>query len=149
VVAVDIQALQPTAPGVMRAGRKFPLRRPVRSLSYSVSQKMPTRIDIKEVTERIEKAMAAKIRAVVKEKHWVTHYGANDIHPKHLVYWICVQSDVEKKRLESDEGLYRSLRILLDEYQYPIEGRDAVHIGFESQETVDRESGGNWWHHWK
>jgi hypothetical protein len=110
---------------------------------------MMSRIDIEEVTKQIEKAIEAKIAAVVKEKHWVTHYGANYIHPKHLVYWICVQSDVEKKRLESDKELYRSLRSLLDEYQYPVEGRDGVYIGFESQETVDRESGGDWWHHWK
>lgn len=105
--------------------------------------------NIKVVTERIEKAMDAMIADVAKEKHSVTHYGANDIHPKHLVYWICVQSDTEKKRLQDDLALYRKLRSLLTEHQYPLEGRNEVHIGFESQETVDRESGGNWWHHWK
>ncbi|HVU15604.1 MAG TPA: hypothetical protein VHD32_01670 [Candidatus Didemnitutus sp.] len=105
--------------------------------------------DIKTVTERIEKAMDAMIAGVSQEKHWVTHYGANDIHPKHLVYWICVQTDAEKKRLEEDPDLYRKLRTLLTDYQYPLAGRNEVHIGFESQETVDRESGGNWWHHWK
>lgn len=104
---------------------------------------------IEVVTERIEKAIPTKIAAATNEKYWVTHYGANDIHPKHLVYWICVKSDAEKRRLEADQELYRSLRGLLEEYQYPAEGRDGVHIGFESQETVDRESGGNWWHHWK
>jgi hypothetical protein len=104
---------------------------------------------IQEVTLRIEEAMKTLAAAEVKEKFWVMHYGANDIHPKHLVYWICVQSDAEKKRLEEDVGLNRRLRSLLTEYQYPISGRDEVHIGFESQETVDRESRGNWWHHWK
>jgi hypothetical protein len=105
--------------------------------------------DIKEVTERIEKAIEAVIADVAKEKHWVTHYGANNIHPQHLVYWICVQSDAEKKRLEDNSELYRKLRSLLTEHHYPLAGREQVHIGFESQETVDRESGGNWYHHWK
>ncbi len=104
---------------------------------------------IKEVTERIEKAIGSMIAGVAKEKHWVTHFGSNDIHPKHLVYWICVLSDAEKKRLEGDAELRGKLRALLTEHQYPAEGRDGVYIGFESQETVDRESGGNWWHHWK
>ncbi len=97
----------------------------------------------------MKNAIAAQIAIVTKEKHWVTHYGANDIHPKHLVYWICVQSDAEKKRLQDDSDLYRKLRSLLADYDYPLVGRNGVHIGFESQETVDREAGGNWWHHWK
>ena len=105
--------------------------------------------DISEVAKRIEDALSAVIKKVAKEKHWITHYGANHIHPKHLVYWICVQSDTEKKRLEADLDLNRSLRNILTEYDYPVEGRDLVYIGFEPQETVDRESDGNWWHHWK
>lgn len=105
--------------------------------------------DIKAVTERIEQAMDALIAGITREKHWVTHYGANDIHPKHLVYWICVRSDAEKKRLAADVALMAKLRALLTEHQYPVEGRNEVFIGFESQETVDRDSGGNWWYHWK
>lgn len=108
-----------------------------------------TNENLKEVTDLIEKAIAATIREATREKHWVTHYGANDTHPKNLVYWICVQSDAEKKRLADDRDLHRRLRALLVEYEYPPEGQAGVHIGFESQETVDRESAGNWWHHWK
>ncbi len=102
---------------------------------------------IQRVTRRIEEAMKALLGGRVREKFAVVHYGANDIHPRHLVYWICVQSDAEKERLEADASLLRELRALLDEYAYPAEGRDQVHIGFESQQTVDRESGGNWRHH--
>lgn len=104
---------------------------------------------IEALTLRIEKAIESLTASETKEKFWVTHYGANDIHPKHLVYWICVQSDAEKERLQTDSDLYRRLRRLLVEHDYPISGRSEVHIGFESQETVDRESGGNWYHHWK
>lgn len=105
--------------------------------------------NIKEVTERIELAIKNMVERYVHEKFWVTHYGANDIHPRHLVYWICVESDEEKKRLVDEKDLGKQLRALLVEHGYPIPGRHEVHIGFESKQTVDRESGGNWWHHWK
>ena len=104
---------------------------------------------IAKVTKAIEKALVKLAAGEVCEKHWVTHYGANDIHPRHLVYWICVQTDQEKQRLEENQSFRVRLRSVLDEYEYPIEGRAHVFIGFESQETVDRESGGNWWYHWK
>lgn len=104
---------------------------------------------IESLTKTIQSAMARRVAASAREKSWVTYYGANDIHPRHLVYWICVESDAEKHRLAADAVLYAELRELLTRFNYPVEGRDEVHIGFESQETVDRESGGDWWRHWK
>lgn len=104
---------------------------------------------IQSVTKTIQSALARRVAASVREKSWVTYYGANDIHPRHLVYWICVESDAEKERLAADTMLYAELRELLTRYNYPAEGRDEVYIGFESRETVDRESGGDWWQHWK
>ncbi len=104
---------------------------------------------IEQLTALIERAISDEMGRHTDEKFWVTHYGANDIHPRHLVYWIVVRSDYEKGRLEADSALIAALRSLLVKYDYPIEGRDGVHIRFESQETVDRESGGNFYHHWK
>jgi hypothetical protein len=104
---------------------------------------------IAQLTNQIELAIHAEISRQTREKFWVTHYGANHIHPKHLVYWIVVQSDREKRRLEADAALMATLRSLLDQYEYPAEGRAGVHIGFESHETVNRESDGNFYHHWK
>jgi hypothetical protein len=106
-------------------------------------------MDIEALTLAIEGDLKAIVSAYAVEPYWVTHYGANHIHPKHLVYWICVRSDAERDRLARDEGLMKRLRAALDARGYPIEGRADVHIGFESQETVDRVSGGNWWLHWK
>ena len=104
---------------------------------------------IRWVTGRIERAIRREMAGRTREKVWVTHYGANDIHPRHLVYWIVVQTDREKERLAADAALLATLRGLLVQYDYPAEGREEVHIGFESQETVDRESNGNFWEHWK
>ena len=108
---------------------------------------MDTPID--QVTALIERAITDEVSRHAKEKFWVTHFGANRIHPKHLVYWIVVGSDHEKCRLEADSALMAALRSLLVKYDYPNEGRNGVHIGFESQETVDRESNGNFYYHWK
>lgn len=104
---------------------------------------------IEAVTHRIQEAIEAEVRKHTEEKFWVMHYGANDIHPKHLVYWIVVRTDDEKQRLDRDKVLLDKLRALLDEHEYPAEGRDGVHIGFESKETVDREADGNFYNYWK
>jgi hypothetical protein len=99
--------------------------------------------------ELIEQDLAKTVRAVAQEDVAVLHYGAFDIDARHLVYWVCVQTDAEKHRLESDAGLRARLRSLLIARDYPQDARESVHIGFESQETVDRESGGSWPSHWQ
>ncbi len=48
-----------------------------------------------------------------------------------------------------NDDLLPRLKQLLDKYNYTTMARDLVHIGFESQETVDRESDGNWFLHFK
>jgi hypothetical protein len=98
-------------------------------------------------------AIKSDIRRVIsqicREKFWVDWYGAYYIHPKHLVFWVCVQSDRMKEELEKDKHLMTRLRNLLAVHKYPEDARDHVWIGFESQETVDRESEGNWFFHFK
>lgn len=54
-----------------------------------------------------------------------------------------------KSELQANTLLMGELRDLLRKQEYPEQGRPFVYIGFESQETVDRESGGNWYHHLK
>ena len=101
------------------------------------------------LVDRIERAIQDEIRRHTLEEFWLTHYGAFDIHPRHLVYWIVVQSDREKSRLQSDGELMAKLRDLLDLYLYPAEGKDYVAIGFESHETVDQVADGNFYKYWK
>ncbi len=98
---------------------------------------------------RIKDDMERLIMPVCKEKFWIECYGAHQIDPKNLAFWICVQADKTKERLESESDLLNTLRLLLVKYNYPEKARAHVHIGFESQDTVDRESNGDWYLHLK
>lgn len=111
--------------------------------------KAPPKSAIEATVDRILDAIRAEMSSRTRERVVITHYGAIDLHPKHLVIWIVVDSDREKARLASDAALVRRLRSFLADFQYPVEGRDRAHIGFESVETVNRESGGDFWRHWK
>lgn len=110
---------------------------------------MSSEENIALVTDRVEQAIQDKVMTVTAEKAWVTHYGANDIHPKHLVYRIVVESDEERGRLARDSELMAALRQCLATHNYPIAGRDGVMIRFDSEEMVNKEAGGNYYRYWK
>lgn len=110
-----------------------------------LNPKKSTKRKILDIRDDIKKLLKHNYR----EKFNVIYYGAYDIDPRHLVFWICVESDKLKELLTKDHWLNDQLRMLLEKHDYPGEAQPFVHIGFESQETVDRESGGNWYHHFK
>jgi hypothetical protein len=104
---------------------------------------------LEDTIDSIEADMERLVEGMSTEPVWATHYGAFDIDPKHLVYKICLKSDAERIRLANDVDLKQQLRNLLDKHQYPEQARSKVYIGFESEETIDRESCGNPWRHWR
>lgn len=104
----------------------------------------PIRIKIGQANRRISKSVRSA--GYPNTIHW---YGAYHIDPKYLVIWVCVKTDKEKIALSSDAGLLMRLRMVLDDVEYPKAARKSVHIGFESSETVNRESEGNWYQHFK
>jgi len=107
------------------------------------------RESLKSKVKRIKRDMKGVVRSYCEEKFWIDQYGAYDIDPKFLVFWVCVQSDKVKHQLELNRDLEEKLQMLLPGNDYPSEAIGEVKIGFESQETVDRESDGNWFYHFK
>jgi hypothetical protein len=93
--------------------------------------------------------MKKEFKRYYKDRFWIDWYGAYDIDPKYLVIWICVKTDATKSKLESDTALSNDLRATLKKHRYPEQAIPLVHIGFESQENVDRESNGDWNLHFK
>lgn len=104
---------------------------------------------LKRKVIKIKKSIEAIISNACNEKFSVIQYGAYEINPKHLVYWICVDTDEIKDKLSNDKSLNDLLRNTLIIAEYPKEALNDVFIGFESQETVKRESGGDWYLHFK
>ena len=74
------------------------------------------------------------------------HLGALDIHPRHFAVWIITDTDAERDALLADATLDADFRRALAEADYPVEGRDGAGFTAQSQETVDRDWGGNWFH---
>jgi hypothetical protein len=97
----------------------------------------------------IKDDMIKLVKTVCSENVWINSYGAYDIDPKYLVFWICIDTDRAKKQLKENYSLMNDLRELLVKYNYPIESRQFVKIDFESQETVQKKSNGNWFEHFK
>jgi hypothetical protein len=105
--------------------------------------------DLKNKILKIKDGIKKLIAANCHEKYWVDWYGAYEIDPKHLVFWICVDTNAMKIKLSEMPDLHTQLRDLLIVNDYPFDARESVFIGFESQETVNRESNGNWFQHFK
>jgi hypothetical protein len=108
-------------------------------------QKGSLKRKIMEIKEDMKKMVAP----VCNEKFSILSYGAYYIDPKNYVFCICVQSDAMKLKLSSDPVLMGKLRGLLSKHEYPEAAIPLVGIAVESQETVDRESDGDWHVHFK
>lgn len=79
----------------------------------------------------------------------VWSFGAYYIDPKYLVFVVGVTTDEAKETLKQSDNFNASMRALLGTFNWPKQARENVVFSIESQETVDRDSNGNWWYHYK
>lgn len=97
------------------------------------------------VIQAAEQAIIALARRKVASAG-AFHFGAVDISPDHLAFWITTATDAERDLLAADAALQDDFRRALLRAGYPADAVLKVGFAFESQETVDRVHGGNWWY---
>lgn len=89
------------------------------------------------------------VRAILKRKGvqaTISSYGATHIDPKYLVVLLMLETDRERNAITADRDFRERFRQALVDADYPRMARDQVQFVAESQETVDRDFGGNWFH---
>ena len=97
----------------------------------------------------IIKDIKSAVETVHNRKFWIEWFGAYDIDPKNLAICVCVNTDAEKNSLAQNKELAALIRNSFINHDYPVEAIPLVVIGFESEETVKRESNGDWYMHFK
>ena len=75
----------------------------------------------------------------------ISKQGATRISPGYLSFCIKTQTDRERDVLVQDPQLITDFRNALAKAGYPVQTNPVVHLGVQSQETVDRDYGGSWW----
>jgi len=76
----------------------------------------------------------------------VHSFGATHIDPRHLCVCIDVDTDVERDAIREDAELLDHCREVILAAGYPAESVPLIGFSIESQETVDRDWGGNWFY---
>jgi hypothetical protein len=92
----------------------------------------------------IKRAVKSKIKGICIENFWIDIYGSYYINPNNLVLLIAVQTDTLKSNLILNQGLKKDIKDIFIKYQFPIDSIGEIQIYFESQETVNQESKGDW-----
>jgi len=75
----------------------------------------------------------------------VSHQGATRISPGYLTFSLKTQTDKERDILCHDPDIHQQFRDALVKAGYPSETRPVVHFVIQSQETAERDYGGNWY----
>jgi len=78
----------------------------------------------------------------------VTHFGAFDIDPQHLVYCLQVKKDDSLGDWDREE-LRTWVQSRLQDVGYPAAAIPKIHVRIDSEETVNRDYNGNWYHYYK
>lgn len=92
-----------------------------------------------------ERTMTAHVRKAMPGAS-IFSFGAVDLFPGSLAFWVRTPTDAERDALLGDPAVFEALRSLLRDAGYPEESLGRVGFTAQSDETVDRDYGGNWYH---
>ncbi|MBN2001994.1 MAG: hypothetical protein JXA21_01450 [Anaerolineae bacterium] len=98
-----------------------------------------------EKINHIEQSILALVRARFPTAD-VFSFGAVDLSPEYLAIWIKTDTDAQRDELDHDATFRETLRNVLVQENYPAEAIAHVSFAFQSEETVARDYGGNWWY---
>jgi hypothetical protein len=76
----------------------------------------------------------------------VHSFGATHIDPVHLCICINVDKDYERDDIYNDSELLEQFRKAILKTGYPKDSVSLLNFSVESQQTVDRDFGGNWFY---
>lgn len=102
-------------------------------------------MDLEKIIKKCEKAIKELARGKYKCCN-VFSFGATDINPKHLAIWISTDTDTQRDALAKDDKFKKAVKSILKNNGYPEEAIPLIGIAFQSEETVKRDYGGNWWY---
>jgi len=102
------------------------------------------------IRRTVRRLLAVKdVTAAKTVNPWMFWIGAYDIDPRHLSFVIGVQTDKERDRLRADQQFNEQLKQALVTVDWPEAARPHVKFEIQSDETVERESAGNWHAHYQ
>lgn len=93
---------------------------------------------------KITREIKIKLLKYCTEKYWIMIYGDYYVKSKNIVVLIAVNSNTMKNKLESNQLLLKELKKIFEKNNYSKEDIKSIRFYFESQETVDLESKGDW-----
>ena len=89
------------------------------------------------------------LKDYTKEKVNIYDYGITPTNLNNFALCIIVASDAEKQRLFQLSTLNETIWGIFKKRNYPIDAIQNVQIKYESRETIQRESKGNWNYHFR
>lgn len=117
---------------------------------WQFSEKMnhPDKATLGAIILKVERKLDRDLNRMPLEGASISHFGAYDIHPRHLVFCVQVKWDREMALLEK-ESLIRKAHTYLSEEGYPAHAVPETALRIDSEETVYRDYNGNWYHYYK
>lgn len=105
--------------------------------------------------DAIVSAAIQEVETLLKPRpgfHQITHFGAMDIHPRHLAIWCFFKKDKHLQLAEKEQftkTVQSAMREALKKHGYPAFLLPSFFVTFATDEDVQNTSGGNYWQYLK